>query len=261
MGDPPRILLTNDDGIDSVGLAALYDELTEFAPVTVVAPAVDRSGVGRRNSREATVRDHDWGYVVEGTPADCVAFGLRGLDERPDIVVSGPNPGPNLGSHRLGRSGTVGAAAEAAYLGTPAIAVSAYDVTDGSLRDPDTETFATVTGYVASLVEDLHDAAALQPTEYLNVHVPTNPDTPPQTRITRPVDDFDVAVERQEDRLSFVDRSYDPLRPDLDVGLPVDEGETDRRALLDHDVSVSPLRAGFEPVERDGLRELLDDAQ
>lgn len=54
-------------------------------------------------------------------------------------------------------------------------------------------------GCIASLVADLHDAGALQATEYLNVHVPTNPDTPPQMRIIRPVEEFDVTVEREGD--------------------------------------------------------------
>ncbi|SFR93204.1 5'-nucleotidase /3'-nucleotidase /exopolyphosphatase [Halomicrobium zhouii] len=254
-----RVLLTNDDGIDSPGLAALYDELTEIASVTVVAPAEDNSGVGRANSREASVRDHEWGYVVEGTPADCVAFGLRGLDETPDVVVAGPNPGPNIGMHRLGRSGTVGGAAEAAHLGTPGVAVSAYDVTVGHVREPDRETFATTTGFTASLVADLLDADALEPTDYLNVHVPTNPTEPPRTRITRPVDDFDVTVERDGDQLSLVDRVYDPLRDDVEGELPPEEGETDRRALQDHDVSISPLTVGFDSVEREVLLDVLDD--
>ena len=131
-----HLLLTNDDGIGSPGLAALYEALSEIATVTVVAPAADQSGVGRTRSdlsfeldNRITIDDHGWGYVVDGTPADCVAVGLRHIPEADevDLVVSGANDGPNVGSYILGHSGTVGAAVEAAFLGTPAIAVSGYD--------------------------------------------------------------------------------------------------------------------------------------
>jgi len=64
----------------------------------------------------------DAGYAVEGTPADCVAVADVALGLDPDVVVSGCNHGPNIGAHILGQSGTVGAAMEASFLGTPAIA-------------------------------------------------------------------------------------------------------------------------------------------
>lgn len=121
-----NVLLTNDDGVDSPGLAALYEELRAVADVTVVAPVDDQSGIGRARSRAVDVDDHEWGHAVHGTPADCVAWGMRRLDERVDLVVSGCNLGPNCGEYIMGHSGTVGAAVEAAYLGAPAIAVSAY---------------------------------------------------------------------------------------------------------------------------------------
>jgi len=121
-----RVLLTNDDGVDSPGLDALRDALSTLGKVTVVAPATDQSGVGRARSRTVGITDHDDAIAVAGTPADCVAYGLRGLDHEFDLVVSGCNHGPSIGAYVLGRSGTVGAAMEAGFLGVPAVAVSAY---------------------------------------------------------------------------------------------------------------------------------------
>ncbi|WP_123534999.1 5'/3'-nucleotidase SurE [Halosimplex salinum] len=258
MDETPHVLLTNDDGIDDLGLEVLYEHLSEAVDVTVVAPAEDQSGVGRRNSYYAGLRDHEWGYVVEGMPADCVAFGLRGLDERPDLVVSGANPGPNIALHRLGRSGTVGAAVEAAHLGIPAIAVSTYDPVGGEVDDPTPESFARSAEFTTALCERLPDSGAFDAVDYLNVHVPTERAESPAVRITRPNEAFDVTVSRDGDAVSFEDRSYDPLREDLDVDFPDDEGETDRLALSDGDVSVSPLGVRDQVTESDALADALD---
>jgi 5'-nucleotidase len=93
-----RVLVTNDDGIGSAGLEALVERLAESADVTVVAPDENVSGIGRTRSREVTYERTDRGYAVDGTPADCVAFGARALDEPFDAVVSGCNHGPNAGA-------------------------------------------------------------------------------------------------------------------------------------------------------------------
>ncbi|MFB6197694.1 MAG: 5'/3'-nucleotidase SurE, partial [Halobacteriaceae archaeon] len=72
----PSILLTNDDGIDAAGLASLREEFTALGDVTVVAPSENQSGVGRTRNVELVRRDHPWGYALDGTPADCVAYAL-----------------------------------------------------------------------------------------------------------------------------------------------------------------------------------------
>ncbi|WP_135365851.1 5'/3'-nucleotidase SurE [Halosimplex halophilum] len=256
--DEPHVLLTNDDGIDSLGLACLYERLAESVAVTVVAPAEDHSGLGRKNSYAVEVRDHEWGRVVEGTPADCVAYGLRGLAVEPDLVVSGPNPGPNIALHRLGRSGTVGAAIEAAHLGTPAIAVSAYDPVGGEIDDPTAESFARTVEFTAGLAERLPGSGAFDAVDYLTVHVPTERAADPQVRLTRPNEAFDVTVSEDGTTARIEDRSYDPLRKDRDVDFPPGETDTDRRALADGDVSVSPLRVTDRVVESAALADALD---
>ncbi|MEF8831842.1 MAG: 5'/3'-nucleotidase SurE, partial [Halobacteriales archaeon] len=104
--DDPVILLTNDDGIDSPGLGALYDALSEVGEVTAVAPADDHSAVGRSIEQSASVFEHELGYAVDGPPASCVVGGLEALLPDADLVVSGCNQGANLGAYVLGRSGT-----------------------------------------------------------------------------------------------------------------------------------------------------------
>jgi 5'-nucleotidase len=125
-----RILVVNDDGIDSDGIIVLADALRTLGDVTVVAPDADRSGTSHSIStkhvvtsierRGRTVRS----FACSGTPADCVVLGVNDLcGGRPDLVVSGINRGANLADD-VNYSGTVGAAVEAVVVGIPAIAVS-----------------------------------------------------------------------------------------------------------------------------------------
>jgi len=126
-----RILLANDDGISAHGLHELAKSLSTIAEVYIVAPDRERSGTGH----SITVFDPIWvdnfvskagitGWVVGGTPADCVKMGIsRLLTPAPDLVVSGINKGANLGTDVL-YSGTVSAAVEGVIMGIPSIAVS-----------------------------------------------------------------------------------------------------------------------------------------
>jgi 5'-nucleotidase len=126
----PRILLTNDDGVNSVGLWAAYEALTGIADVTVVAPATQQSAVGRSISIFEPIRANEImingvsAYAVGGKPTDSVIIGLYALNIKPVIVVSGINIGENLSFESVMTSGTVGAALEASNQGTPAVAFS-----------------------------------------------------------------------------------------------------------------------------------------
>jgi 5'-nucleotidase len=131
-----RILLTNDDGIDSPGLRALAGALAEVGDVVVVAPATNQSAVARgitiRDDLEVERMEVDGAaeaYALTGTPVDCVRFAEVGIDGgRPDVVVSGANLGVNLGDD-VTYSGTVAAAMEGVLLGLPALAVSQQPAT------------------------------------------------------------------------------------------------------------------------------------
>ena len=122
-----HLLLSNDDGYQAPGLAALAASLSKIAKITVVAPHLDRSAASNSLTLQMPLRANEvkpgW-YKVDGTPTDCVHLGITGLlDQEPDMVVSGINSGPNLGDDVI-YSGTVAAAMEGRYLGSPAVAVS-----------------------------------------------------------------------------------------------------------------------------------------
>ncbi len=124
----PRILLSNDDGIQAAGLRALADAVASLGEVWVVAPDKEQSGTSHSLSlhHPLRIRQHQerW-FSVEGTPADSVYVAINHLmkDARPTLVLSGINHGPNLAEDVI-YSGTVAAAMEASILGVPAIAFS-----------------------------------------------------------------------------------------------------------------------------------------
>ncbi|HET9663553.1 MAG TPA: 5'/3'-nucleotidase SurE [Burkholderiales bacterium] len=122
-----RILISNDDGYFSPGIALLHQALAPLAEVTVVAPERDRSGASNSLTldRPLTVRRSQNGfYYVNGTPTDCVHLAVTGLlEELPDVVISGINHGANMGDDTI-YSGTVAAATEGFVLGIPSIAIS-----------------------------------------------------------------------------------------------------------------------------------------
>lgn len=123
-----RILMTNDDGIEADGLRFLAEELASRAEVTVVAPERNQSGCGHAITlnRPLRVRERAPGWFsVDGTPTDCVNYGVHYLREHgsPDLVISGVNHGVNLGDD-VTYSGTVGGAMEGFLLGVPSLALS-----------------------------------------------------------------------------------------------------------------------------------------
>jgi 5'-nucleotidase len=124
-----RILVSNDDGIYSPGIAVLAEIAAEFGSVRIVAPDVERSSMGhavtasRPVSYRATRIEGLSAFRVNGTPADCVSLGAYHW-EKVDIVLSGLNLGFNLGNS-IWHSGTVAAAKQAALLGLRGIALSA----------------------------------------------------------------------------------------------------------------------------------------
>ncbi|MGI6092628.1 MAG: 5'/3'-nucleotidase SurE [Veillonellaceae bacterium] len=166
-----RILLTNDDGINAPGIRALWTELATIAEVVVVAPDSERSATSQaitvhhpiRVDRHCIENPNICGWRIGGTPTDCVKIAIESLlDKRPDIVVSGINQGPNLGTDVL-YSGTVSAAIEAALHGISAIAVSL-----DSWGDSDFQPAACFTKKLVGYVEN----NSLPPDTLLNVNVP-----------------------------------------------------------------------------------------
>ena len=125
---PKRILISNDDGINSEGIHKLHETLKKLGEVYVVAPDRDQSAVSHSLSLFRPLRldkISEFVYSVDGTPTDCVNLAINGIlkDRKPDLVVSGINKGENLGDD-ITYSGTVSAAMEGTLLGVPSIAIS-----------------------------------------------------------------------------------------------------------------------------------------
>ncbi len=131
--EPLQILVTNDDGVDSIGLHELARSMTELGRVTVIAPDSEYSGASSaigsiyeddRVVHEARIEGIDRVWTLSGPPALCVMIAhLGAFDFQPDLVVSGINPGANVG-RSVYYSGTIGAALTARNYGIPGIAVS-----------------------------------------------------------------------------------------------------------------------------------------
>lgn len=174
-----HFLLTNDDGINAPGLAALERAISSIPGTTlsIVAPATERSMCGHQvTTRDALLVESRGGqcWAVHGTPADCVRIGIFALDLKPDWVISGVNAGGNLGQDIV-ISGTVAAAREAAYHGVAAMAFSHYIIKDIALDWSRVSTWVTeLTSLLSG--ERLHDG------EYWNVNFPHHPPGP----MTRP---------------------------------------------------------------------------
>ncbi len=166
----PRILVTNDDGIESRGLLALKQALEPIGDVYVMAPATNQSAVGHSMTfmrplrvRERTLEDGSRGWSVDGSPTDAVSVAFLGyFGISFDLVASGINYGSNLGDD-ITYSGTVGAAMESVLSGCPAFAMS--QEIDG---EPDFELARRMTDLVARNVLE----HGLGEGELLNVNIP-----------------------------------------------------------------------------------------
>jgi 5'-nucleotidase len=168
-----NILLTNDDGIYAPGLAALYRHLATENDVAVIAPDREQSAVGHGITLNKPLRAHKMtipnafeGYAVSGTPADCIKMGvLEILKTNPDLVISGINPGANVGVN-INYSGTVAAAKEAALYGITAMAVS--------IHSRQVESYEAAAVFIAHLAPDIC-ARGLPAGTFLNVNIPNRP--------------------------------------------------------------------------------------
>jgi 5'-nucleotidase len=236
-----RILVTNDDGIHADGLKALEQCMLPLGEVTVVAPDREMSATSQSITIHAPLRVHKYDerhYSVSGTPADSVILALHQLlKEKPDLVVSGINPGANLGENVI-YSGTVAAALEATLHGVPAIAVSF-----ASRKQLDFQAAAAFAAQLAAKVL----AEGLPPGVMLNVNVPRG-----EVR--------GVRVTRQSRKITqnVIFEKKDPRgRPyfwqDETVSFDNVEPDSDYAAIIAHEISITPLQADrtdYESLDR-----------
>src|ERR671932_1479871 len=165
------ILVTNDDGVDSPGLSSLARALRRVDDICVIAPNRNWTAAGHTKTLDRPLRVTEItlpgtrlpAFSTDGSPSDCVALAFLGLaPERPRLVVSGINTGPNLGSD-ITYSGTVSAAMEGVVSGVPAIAVSLADYYDWD--------FVYAAAFAARLARRvLHEG--LEHDVLLNVNIP-----------------------------------------------------------------------------------------
>lgn len=238
-----RILITNDDGIYSPGIAALAKVAMKFGEVKVVAPDIEQSSMGHAvthsrplNYKKSPIEFKDIeAYRVNGTPADCVAMGMH-LWSDVDVVLSGINMGPNLGNS-MWHSGTLAAAKQAVLFGIKGIALS----TPVGKTEPD---FEGLEEYVEKTLNLL-----LPPVELAlyNVNFPAQP--------------TDIIWTRQSVRLydGTIIPGTDPLGRKhywftVKPLEPADEG-TDRWAVENNLVSITPLR--LDLTDESALKEKL----
>jgi 5'-nucleotidase len=168
----PVILLTNDDGFYRETIQTLFRALRPLGTTYIVAPDQEKSACSlavtlRRPLRAQRVKPRVW--AVEGTPVDCIYFALdKFLPRRPDLIVSGMNPGPNLGQQDINYSGTVAGALQGTFEGIPSIAVSL--LADGKGRY-DLKHAAGIVRMIAAEVL----ARGLPAGTALNVNIPPRP--------------------------------------------------------------------------------------
>ena len=233
-----RILLTNDDGINAPGLAALRGAVEGLGEATTVAPDTERSGVAHSITVVQPLRirrifhgDRFFGYGINGAPADCVKLGCREiLGQPPDLLLSGINLGANAAINIL-YSGTVAAAIEGALLGIPSVAFSLADI-----DQPDFEAAARIVREVLDRV--LEDG--LPPRTLLNVNIPGVPRSQIRgIRVTRQSrTQYNDAYEK---RIDPAGHSYYWITGDMTRDFE-QEADSDLRALKDGYVSVTPLQ-------------------
>jgi len=243
------ILLTNDDGIYAEGLWALHGALCREHAVTVVAPDRERTAVSHgitlhqplRASRVA-VNGHSQGYAVNGTPADCVKLGvLEIMGRKPDIVVSGLNPGANVGVN-INYSGTVAAAKEAALGGVPAIAAS--------IEAGAPYAYETAAGFIARLVGPV-TLRGLPPGTFLNVNFPNTPwQEIAGVRISR--HGLSLFKEYMEKRVDPRKRTY--YWQGADMQTFEENPDIDGTALRQRFISITPIKCDM--TDYDALNEL-----
>ncbi len=246
---PHRVLLTNDDGIDSPALRGLARAFAAAGIQTyVAAPDRDRSGTGSLMTSLMTDRflaePRDLGpgikaWAVSAFPADCVLFALRGpmAADPPDLVVSGPNIGANVGEAWF-ISGTVGAARAAAFFGVPAVAVSGANPRDSL-------SVKTIASWFVKFVRS-EPVRRLEPREYLNVNVPIDPRAVRGAAVTTRARVLQLVVRRDtaSDTTAAADTAAQRWRLGGAMTIAMAAPGTDAYAFSHDSISIEPLRVG-----------------
>jgi 5'-nucleotidase len=249
LSDSPRrcILLTNDDGFDAPGLAALTEAMSPLGQVVVVAPDRERSAASHALTLNRPLRVQrvaERRYRIDGTPTDCVHLAIDHLTggSLPDLVVSGINRGLNVGDD-VTYSGTVAGALEGTLLHVPSIAFSAETTADGAVD------YAQAAKFSRGVAERVLQRG-LAPGVLLNVNVPHSPAQ--GVRVTRQGTRRYRAT--AEERIDPSGRPYYWIAG-RDM-TPTGEADGDHLAISDGCISITPLQANL--TDERGLGEIGD---
>ncbi|RQD80013.1 5'/3'-nucleotidase SurE, partial [Methanosalsum natronophilum] len=241
-----KILVTNDDGVYAAGIRAAYRSVETLGDVTVVAPAVQQSGVGRAISIFEPLRidkakvDGMNAYAVGGTPTDSVILALFTVMEKmPDLILSGFNIGENISTDTITTSGTIGAALEGASYGIPAIAASIQAVDESmkfdDLRDYDHD-FEVSINVVNRIAKNVIKYGLPENVDLLNVNIPHNATDDCEIKVTRLARKvFRTEVEERKDPRG---RSYYWIAGDLIQD--ESEGTDVNTVMKEGNISITP---------------------
>lgn len=249
-----KILVSNDDGIHANGIKALVEKLSIEHEVYVIAPNQERSAAGHSITLNSPLRVEDVGslygsvrsWAVSGTPGDCVKIGVNSIlsdEEKPDLIISGINHGPNLG-HDIIYSGTVSCAVEGAMMNIPSIAVSLNSY------KPEYENFLFSAEFISSLIPKL-SLFQFPQKSILNINIPDIPQS----------DIAGVVVTEMGGRM-FTDNYEKRIDPRGKVyywmagrlSTEKDNENTDITAIRQNKISISPLT--FNLTQRSAVTEL-----
>jgi 5'-nucleotidase len=253
------ILVVNDDGISAPGIKAAVEAVKEIDDVTVVAPAVQQSGVGRSVSLFSPVSISKGevagvpAYSINGTPVDAVISGVYGILEKPpDLLISGINVGENMSSE-VTTSGTVGAALEGASQGIPAIAISIHSTVAIKFVEMNYNVdFKEAQNVLKKLTKHVLKNGLPEGVDLLNVNAPAEI-TDKEIEITRLARRmYTTSVEERHDPRG---RKYywiagEPIN-DADVGTDVHTVRVHKR------ISITPLKLDFTSAGSFGDLEVL----
>ena len=248
-----RILLSNDDGINSPGIRLLAHKLCDDHEICVVAPDRERSAAGHSLTlhhplrvEEVTVgfKKNIKAWETNGTPGDCVKIAVNAiLENKPDLIISGINNGPNLGSDVL-YSGTVSAAMEGAVLNCPGVAVSLCDANFNSVD------FSYAADFIAKFVPKIA-TINFHPKTILNINIPAV-DASEITGIQITKLGTRMYTDTYEKRIDPRGKTYYWLAGELIDS--VEEEGTDITAIKNNKISVTPIT--FEMTHKSIMPEL-----
>ncbi|MHA2365492.1 MAG: 5'/3'-nucleotidase SurE [Candidatus Hodarchaeales archaeon] len=246
------ILVTNDDGIDAVGIKRLAEAMLPLGNVMIVAPTVQRSGESKsltfsRPLRVAEINDKFTmkAYSVDGTPADTVLLGKylcnKNFSKDPDLIVSGINSGDNTSVHALLTSGTCAAAFEGALLGIPSISFSlVVKSTELFFGSNSTADYTNAARRAGEIVDYVLTNPLPEGIKFLNVNFPAN-------CVDSPIEVVKLAPEKyKNDIIEATDPRGVPVYWIWGNSVPNLETGTDSHALrYNNAITITPISLGF----------------